>query len=116
MIRILKESDNERLTDEEIQKLYDEQKMRINNKVQSIVDIIIEKLPKFIDNISDSILKDYISSYYIDDNNDIIIIGETDDFEERMQEIKEIKQLQNASDSIIESDINDIIEKIITNE
>lgn len=114
MIRILKENNTiENMSNEEIQQLFNEQKNRINSLVKTQIDTIIEKLYKYTDAITNMIIKDEISNYYLD-KNDLIIVDDSDDFEDRMEEIKEILSLSNLTDDRIDSDINDIIVKIIS--
>lgn len=116
MIRILKENDNiENMTDEQIQQMYDEQKIRIDKLVQSKIDDIVKNFPKYKESIVKEIITDTVSSFYFD-NDDLVIVAKTDDFEDRMYEIKEIMSLRDLSDDYIESDIDDIIIRIMSGE
>lgn len=118
MIRILKEADEsiENLTDEQIEELYIAQKSRIMTKVESIIDILLEKLPKYKEAIVKEILRDYIPNYFFDKNDKLIVVDKDNDFEDRIDEINSIKYLQNKDDEVIESEIEEIIEKIIVGE
>lgn len=118
MIRILKEADEsiEHLSDEQIEELYATQKSRMNDKVESVIDLLLEKLPKYKEAIVKEILRDYIPNYFFDKNDNLIVVGKDDDFEDRIEEIKSIKHLENKNDEIIESEIEEIIKKIIVGE
>ena len=116
MIRILKEMNDsmdsfENISDEQIESIYNRQKIRIRNMVESKIDLILEKLSRYKDAITKGIINEYISSYYLQ-NDTLDIVGQ-DDLEERIEQIKEIIKLQNTSDDSLEIDINDFIEKIL---
>ena len=114
MIRILKENNTiENMSNEEIQQLFNEQKNRINILVKTKIDTITETLYRYTDAITNMIIKDEISNYYFD-KDDLIIVDDSDDFEDRMEEIKEILKLSNLTDDRINSNINDIIVKVIS--
>ena len=117
MIQIIKEENSsiENMTDAQIQELYDKQKSRIEDLVQLKIDIILEKLPKYKEAIVKEVIRDAIPNYYFD-KDDLVIVSDSDDFEDRMEEIKDIMRLQDSTDDIINNDIDDIIEKIITGE
>lgn len=116
MIRILKEANIENLDDNQIQELYDIQKSRIGDKVESAIDLLLEKLPKYKDAIVKEIIRDYIPNYYFDKNDNLIVVDKGDDFEDRIDEIKSIKYLQDQEDDILDSEITEIINKIISGE
>jgi hypothetical protein len=103
------------MSNKQIQQLYDTQKSRINRLVQVKIDMILEKLPKYVDNITMDIIKDIIPSYYFDRDN-LIIIDDSEDFEDRIEEIKDVVRLKDTSDDAINDDIDDIISKIIIGE
>ena len=116
MIRILNEADNsiEHMSDEQIRNMYDIQKLRVEEKVQLVIDKILEKLPKYKDSIVKELIQDYIPSYYFD-NDELVIVNQNDDFEDRMNEIKYTNKLQDTNDDILESEIKEIIVKILNN-
>lgn len=118
MIRILNEADEsiENLSDEQIEELYNVQKSRITDKVESAIDLFLEKLPKYKEAIVKELIRDYIPSYYFDKNDNLEVVGQGDDFEDRIDEIKSIKYLQDRTDDTIESEIQDIIGKILVGE
>lgn len=119
MIRILKENDIvdiEHLSDKQIQDMYDEQESRIQIFVDTAIDNIIQSLPKYVEAIKSEIIKEYIPSYYFDKNGELEIVTDSDDFEDRMEEIKDIIKLKNTSDSLLTDDLNNIIKRIIVGE
>lgn len=118
MIQIIKEENSsiENMTDAQIQELYNKQKSRIENLVQLKIDILLEKLPKYKEAIVKEVIRDAIPNYYFDKNGELEIVADSDDFEDRMEEIKDIMRLQDSADDVINNDIDDIIEKIIIGE
>lgn len=125
MIKILSESNNLDLTNEQIQAKYNEQLSRIKLLAQTQIDIIVEKLYKSKDAIVNQLIRDYISSYYLQKDNSLDIIevdNETDlDDKESMitdrnNEIAEINILANTTDDSLLYDINEIISKMVSND
>lgn len=125
MIKILSESNNTNLTNEQIQAKYDEQLTRIKSLTQTQIDNIVEKLYKSKDAITNQLIRDFISSYYFTKNNnlDIIEVDNNADLEDkesmitdRNNEIAEINILANTTDDSLLYDINEIISKMVSND
>lgn len=125
MIKILSESNNIDLINEQIQAKYDEQLSRIKLLTQTQIDIIVENLYKSKDAIINQLIRDYISSYYLQKDNSLDIIevdneADLDDKEsmitDRNNEIAEINILADTTDDSLLYDINEIISKIVSND
>lgn len=125
MIKILSESNNVDLTNEQIQTKYDEQLSRIKLLAQTQIDVIVEKLYKSKDAIVNQLIRDYISSYYLQKDNslDIIEVDNEADLEDkesmttdRNNEIAEINILADTTDDSLLYDINEIISKMVSND